>query len=1057
LKPSSFSIILVFVCLSIAGIALIPQLTVKLKPSRELPHISVSFRMPGSSPRVVEMETTSKLEAMLSRIKGVRNIQSTSGRGRGSIGIDFDKDIDIDAARFEVSTVVRQTKPFLPDNVSYPSISQARSDDDAARPFITYTVNAPAIPVVISQYVENTIKPRLAQIKGVNMVTVYGSTPMEWQLEYDHRQLESLGLSPSDIRSAIEEYLNRGLLGTAWTDGADGAREWLRIAFAPGESYEDIAGFMKMKIAKKNGQLIPLGKLVTISHRQAEPSSYYRINGLNSVTIDISAVETANQLELGAMVKAKMKELEALFPAGYEIHLQYDATEYIGEELDKVYFRSGLTLVILLLFVLLMYRSLKYLLMITLSLVMNIAIAVIFYYSGGLEIQLYSLAGITISLTLVIDNTIVMSDQIIRRRNRNAFPAILAATVTTIAAMVIIFFLDEKIRLNLLDFAKVIMINLGVSLFAALFLVPALIEKLKMNNPVKQKKQKHLSFGTLLTVKFNRFYKTFCRFVWRRKIPVCIIIVLAFGLPVYLLPDKIDSKNPWADAYNKTLGTTVYKEKIKPWTDACLGGTLRLFAKKVSEIGYNSYSEGQGEETSIFVSGTLPNGSTLEQMNSLVKKMESFISEHREIKTFTTSVQPRHASINIYFTRESSRTGFPYQLKNELIRKATQLGGGSWAVYGLGDGFNNSVQQMAGQYRVNIYGYNYDELIKHAEAFKSRLMEHRRIKDVSISSRFSFYKEDYEEFTFNLNTGTMAAENINASGLASATEAMFRRPVDVGYVTGQYGEERIKLYSKNAKQYDIWSLKHFPGKTGEEREFKLDRLANIERIQAPKDIVKENQQYRLCIQYEYIGSSEQGRNILRKDIEDVQRQLPTGYTIKSDSEYWWGWGGGSGHQYWLLLLIFVITYFMCSILFNSLLQPLAVIFVIPVSFIGIFLTFYIFNLRFDEGGFASFILLCGLSVNANIYILNEYNNIRRRRPQLSPLNAYIKAWNAKIEPIFLTVVSTVLGFIPFMVGYRESFWFPLAAGATGGLIMSLAGLFCFLPLFMGVGKNRCSR
>jgi multidrug efflux pump subunit AcrB len=178
-----------------------------------------------------------------------------------------------------------------------------------------------------------------------------------------------------------------------------------------------------------------------------------------------------------------------------------------------------------------------------------------------------------------------------------------------------------------------------------------------------------------------------------------------------------------------------------------------------------------------------------------------------------------------------------------------------------------------------------------------------------------------------------------------------------------------------------------------------------------------------------------------------------GYTIKNEHDYWY-WSRENSKQYSLLLLIFVIVYFMCSILFNSLRQPFSIIFVIPISFIGIFLTFYLFRLNFDQGGFASFVLLCGLSVNANIYIINEYNNILKSR-NISPLKAYIKAWNAKISPIFLTVISTILGFIPFMIGqYKEAFWYPLAAGTIGGLIVSLIGTFCFLPLFMGVAKQK---
>jgi len=94
------------------------------------------------------------------------------------------------------------------------------------------------------------------------------------------------------------------------------------------------------------------------------------------------------------------------------------------------------------------------------------------------------------------------------------------------------------------------------------------------------------------------------------------------------------------------------------------------------------------------------------------------------------------------------------------------------------------------------------------------------------------------------------------------------------------------------------------------------------------------------------------------------------------------------------------------------------------------------------------VLLCGITVNASIYILNEYNQVRKRKSLIHPYRAYLKAWNAKIVPIFLTVVSTVLGFIPFMLGTdKEAFWFPLVAGTIGGLIMSVIGIFLYLPVF----------
>lgn len=150
----------------------------------------------------------------------------------------------------------------------------------------------------------------------------------------------------------------------------------------------------------------------------------------------------------------------------------------------------------------------------------------------------------------------------------------------------------------------------------------------------------------------------------------------------------------------------------------------------------------------LTVNANLPNGSTLEQMNSLVKRMETYLSEFKEIRQFHTSVySARRASINIYFKKEYQNSGFPYTLKANVINKALQLGGGSWGVYGLEDqGFSNDVRESAGSYRVRMYGYNYDELYSWAEKLKTKLLSHRRIKEVLINSEFSWWKDDYYNF-----------------------------------------------------------------------------------------------------------------------------------------------------------------------------------------------------------------------------------------------------------------------------------------------------------------------
>lgn len=1051
---SSFTLIVTFVCLSLIGMALVPLLPVKLAPSRTLPGQTVSFSMPGNSSRVVEAEVTSKLEAMMARVKGIRNVNSTSDNGGGSITLELDKHADIDATRFEVSTLVRQTWAQLPEGVSYPQISTRRSDDKAARPFITYTLNAPANPILIQQYAEENIKPVLGQLKGVYKVELNGATPMEWQLEYDSEQLSRLGITLPEVQQAINQHYEKEFLGICSIEKGEGGKEWIRLVRMTTEKeMEFVPGAISLQAG--DGTSVTLDKLIKVKHVEERPRSYFRINGLNSIYLYVTAEETANQLKLSEEVKRLMGELQQKMPAGYEVHISYDATEYIQKELDKIYFRTGLTVLILLLFVALITRNLRYLFLIVTSLIVNISVAAIFYYIFGLEMQLYSLAGITISLNLVIDNTIVMTDHILHRRNLKAFVSVLAATLTTIGALVIIFFLDEKIRLNLQDFAAVVIINLAVSLFVALFFVPSMIDKIglekKKNRQQRQTRfwvqrfRPRATFIKRLTVCFTRFYRGLIYYLCRFRVIVCLLLLLGFGLPVFMLPDKMEGEGTWVEYYNKVFDNLTYKEKVKPVVNKVLGGSLRLFVEKVYEGSYFNRDEG---EVVLSVYATLPNGSTLEQMNVLIKKMETYLTDFKEIKQFQTYVySARQANIQIYFTKEHQRSGFPYTLKANIISKALTLGGGSWGVYGLQDqGFNNDVRESAGNFRVKLYGYNYDELSYWAERLKEILLSHRRIKEVTVNSEFSYWKDDYSEFYLDLDRKKMVKENITATQLFAALRPVFGRDIYCGNVLFDNQTEQLKLSSLQGQQYDVWGLVNMPFSING-HSYKLSDFATVQKGQSPQKVAKENQQYRLCLQYEYIGSSEQGKKLLKKDLEEFNSRLPMGYTAESESGYW-SWNRKDNKQYALLLIVIGIIFFTTGILFDSLKQPLAIIFVIPISYIGVFLTFYLFGLNFDQGGFASFVLLCGITVNASIYILNEYNAIRKRFPLLLPVRAFTKAWNSKILPIFLTVVSTILGFIPFMIGDgKEAFWFPLAAGTIGGLLMSVVGIFLFLPIF----------
>ena len=1013
----SFTLLITFVCLSLVGLSLVGKLSVKLFPTQVLPSMSVSFSLPGHASRVVEAEVTSRLEGLLSRIEGVKGISSTSSDGHGSINISFDKHTDIAHARYEASTLIRQVWSELPAGTTYPQIHVGHTEEQATSPFLTYTIHSQSSASEIEHYVDEHVRPRLASIKGISSIELSGVSPMEWQLTYSQAQLQRLGITPEQLRADLSA-----------------------------QNETEVIGGVRIMPAGQEEQCTLGGATLAVRHAQATPQSYFRIDGHNAVYLNITAEKGANQLAVGRQVKEVLsREFDQ---RTYRLNIQHDATERIAAELHTTLWRTLLTLVILLLFVAVVSRDRRYVSLIACSMFVNLAIAVIFYWLFDLEIQIYSLAGIAVSLSLIIDNHIMMASHYKRERSLRIFLPMLAATLTTVGALAVVFLLDERQRLNLLDFSAVMIINLVVSLFVALFFVPAFIERTSPEPQLYVKVNDNVDGNPSSTL-----YAKTLRFLRAHRGWVITLLILAFGLPVYMLPEQWNFREGQREEgflyearklYNKTLGSRTYNKHIRPIVDVALGGTLRLFAETV-------HGGGGGDtemEPVLHIAASMPQGTTLEQANSLLRQMETYLSNEEGVRTFHTSVSALHGHITIHFRNAYQRTDYPYALKAKLISRGVELGGGAWHIYGLQDqDFSNSMQESAGSYRIKMYGYNYDALSVYADTLRSRLLANRRIPEVEINSSFHWWKQDYENYFFSLDHEALRRTGLSSTALHSLISPMLGRDMHVTRLWTGGSYENVTLRAHEADQLDIWNVMHTPLATGNGI-VKLASLGTLERKQTNSSIVKENQQYRLCLQFDYIGSDKAARRNIDKQITRLRAELPIGYTVQSESPYGW-WGKEAGRTYLLLGLVIVIIFFITGVLFNSLSTPGKVLLVIPVSFIGVFIALYALKLPYDHGCFAALVLLCGISVNAAIYLLDEYGRLAAASRSSHPLAAWQVACSHKLMPILSTILSTVLGFIPFLIeGRTAGFWYSLAVGTIGGLLMSLIGLLFILPLFV---------
>lgn len=1049
MKPSRFTLLLTLAILMVVGCALIPRIDVADKPRpTQGKTLDVSYSWNGASAKVIEQNVTSRIEGLVAAVRGVENVKSESYFGSGRVTIELKKNANVSATKFEIASLLRQVRKQLPQGVSYPELSggevvNENQKKETTQVLLSYCVNSNLSDEQLKEYMERQVEPALRQIDEVKRVEVTGGNSKYIVITYDPFILSSYGLSAYDISNGIRAFLGKSdVVGEIQPEGQEEKRTLYLSTEKFGKPLEEIP------IGTVDGKTVYLGDLATYEYKDRLPDSYYRINGLNTIYLNIHVDADANKIALSGKLKKKIAEVEKGLRQGVYLTLIHDGAEEKETELHKLIWRSTLSLLILLVFIWLVRWDWRYLFIMVLTLAANLALAVIAYYVFDIRLHIYSLAGITVSLGMVIDAAVVMVDHYSYYHNRKAFMAILAALLTTIGSLIVVLWLPDFLKKDLYDFAWIIIINLSVALIVSWLFAPALIDQLKYHSR-QEGKVRHLRFAG----RWNRFYLKYISFTQKRKWIYYILIVLAFGIPFHALPTKWgesdnyygymddSSDKPWYErAYNATLGSDFFLRNCKEPLSKYLGGTMRLFSQSMSG---NTYSRNEERELELNIRAQMPLGGTAAQLNEKVVMLENFLVNFPEIERFETRVSSWGANITVEFKEEYKKSSFPYVLENKVIGKVISIGGADWATSGVSErGFSNSLNLQYRSNRIELVGYNYDQLYRIAEDMCDEMRKNNRVLDLMIETPNHENQED--ELYMRYDKEKIALYDFDLSAAhGTLRELLSGREID-RYRDTHFSSD---MYLKSAWQdkFDLWRLDNSFLKVGD-KEARVSDFMSIEKRQAKNCIPRQNQEYVLHVAFNILGSYTYTSRFIERTIKECNQRLPVGYKCQNVS---YGYYKDDGTQYWLLGLIIIIIFFVCSILFESLRLPLAIISLIPVSFIGTFLTYWLSGVEFGTGGFASMVLLSGLTVNAGIYIVCEYRNQLAAHPAVSPIRTYVRAYSHKIIAVFLTILSTVLGLVPFFIdGAKESFWFSFAVGSTGGLLFSIVALVVVMPIFL---------
>ena len=1017
MKLSSFSVILIFVVMMVMGFALAPLLDVGTDPtSRQGKQLTIRCEWPQVSAKVVEQNLTAPIEGMVSALKGVESVSSRSSFGHCEVNVRLKENQNVSTVKFSISSMLRQSYAKFPKGVSFPMIEggeivNGQKANHESQLLLTYHVNADMQPEMIKKLISGMVVRPLETIDGVTKVEVTGTTERYMEVSYDPMQLSACGVTPQEMQDAIRNYIGKDeVVGTMLQTTADHKQERVAFRLVTANKEADLAS---VPIKKIGGKVIYLNDLAQIKVKKQDPLGYYRVNGLNTIYINVYASADANFVRLSDAVQEEMNVVKSQIRQPLYVHLAYDSAQQQRDETAKLVGRTLLSLLFLLAFVFVVYRSFKYLSVVAFALAANILMAIIAYWAFGLKLHVYSLAGITVSMGLIIDSTIVMADHYGYYHNRKAFLSILAAMLTSIGSLIIIFFLPQEMLDDLSDFAWIVIVNLVVALLVSFFFVPALMEQWHCAVP------RLWSCKRRFVVRWNHIYHRYLLLTSRHRWVYYIALLWAFGIPFHALPED------WG------------MDKCGFLTDY-LGGISQMF---VDYLDGSVQRRNADERKTLHVQALMPVGGTAVQLNDKMILVEELLKKYPEIKEFVTRIDGRQGEITVKF-RDGVDASFPYRLESMVIGKVITIGGADWSTYGVSErGFSNSIDLQYKANRIKISGYNYAQLYRLSENISGYLGKNPRVQDIAIETPGFENQED--EVYVDYQKNRLGMYGLSPYDIHRELR-MLLSPEYVGAYKDHQMNVDVYLKPLPVEQYDLWHMENSQFHVDSLQLFASD-VMKLQRREAKEVIPKEKQEYVLNVAFNVLGSYTYTTEYLDSVMAHFKRTLPVGYHCEMPS---YKGADSEGANYWLLLLVAVLIFFICSVVFESLRMALVVVSMIPVSLIGAFLTFIITGVEFGSGGFASLVLLSGIVVNSAIYILCQYAKIQKEK-SISRMKAYLCAFNHKIVPIYLTVISTIVGLVPFFLEQSEEpFWFSFAVGITGGLLLSIPAMIFVMPLFL---------
>jgi HAE1 family hydrophobic/amphiphilic exporter-1 len=1017
------AVAMTYAAVALLGVAAWRNIPIELLPDTQLPRLTVTGRWRGASPETVEAFLTSPLEGAIQQVQGVEKIVSESyeenGTGTARIEVEFARDTDMDFARLDLaerlSTLEEELPPGADRVVVEPYVPEEFQDQN--RPFLSYTFTGPYTLEALRRHVDDVIVPGVGQVEGVGVVRVFGGRERRLEIQLDEQKIAALGLDSWTVRQRVQEL---DLVQEAGVVREGTSERTITIVNRP-ESAEDVRGAI---ITAAAGTPVRVSDIATVHDTYEEARVLNRVNGRPAVAFNVTKAIGSNTVKVADAVKGRLAELESLNPFGSRMILENDESKEIREQLTDLRTRALFSAVVIFVVLLGFLRSVRSAALIFATIAFSVLIALNLIYFGGLTLNILTLMGLAMGFGLVVDNAIVVLENVYRRWRQGEAPGvaaedgarevvlpILASTATTLIVFVPFVYLQGELRVFYVPLAIVVGLTLVASLFVAFTFIPALAARVLAlggaGRAALATDGEGSPGGPAQRPLYVRFYADIVGFTVRHPWFAALVTVTVFAGSYYLF-----------DKY------------VTTWT--IFGG-------------------GYGTRTYISVNISLPRGSNLERTDQLVTFFEDKLAEIPEVEQYTSVVYENRGYMEITFPDSLENTQVPVAIKEQMFAYSHSFTGAEVRVYGFGPSFYGGGSSPP-NYAITVLGYNYERVRDIAEDLGRRLSRLARVQEVdtNASSR-RFTRDKASEYVITIDRDRLARHNMTVASLVNRLVAAVAGNARLEYVKlgGEEVQYQVKLEAN--QDMDVLRLTETLVDTPDGQRIRLGDVVSVASTEILARIRRENQQYERTVAYEFRGPQKLGDLFNDRVIEATQ--APPGYTVKKGDTYYWI-NPEDQAQIWMVIAVsLLLVYMVTAALFESLLQPLCVIFTVPMALIGVYLIFFYTGASFTREAYIGVIMMFGIVVNNAILLVDHVNGVRRRNADLPLNDAIVRGTVERVRPILMTTATTVLGLLPLVVfggGAGSNIWDALALVLIGGLLSSTLFVLTITPAAYGV-------